>query len=233
MKKRIPYLLMSMAMVFAFASCDAHAHTDLKPETSGEYSPTVHDKVESFNITESNVSLTVGATHQLKAHFQPIFQETPSISYTSNNPSVVAVDASGKLTAKSSGFAIITGNCGDFSSQCYVSVTPEDTLEKGTQNLKTIANAQGHSSYESPTYLKAMTASFSTLYQDGVVKTSSTNFETMYIDTEEAYVRMTDSYYAKTKTQGGVAEITLGEWIIYCTSSFETFLFHVEHGVKP
>ena len=232
MKKRIPFIVATMSMLLAFSACDAHAHKDLEPTKSGSYSPVENLGLSSFNIKEANVSMVKGETYQLGRVIKPDLANIPSISYTSSNPSAVSVDANGKLTAKECGFAIITANCGGFSSQSYVSVTLADSFDQGHDNIKTIMNHQASSSYEIPSYLDISEVNVSTIKKDGVVQNSSTNYEKMVISTEEAYIYITDSYWGKTKVQGGNVEFSSGTWVIYCTDEFETFLFHIDHEVK-
>ncbi len=232
MKKKIPFIVAAMSLMMVFSACDAHAHQDLNPNKSGTYSPTENVSLSSFNIKEANVSLKTNETYQLGKQISPELAQIPSISYTSSNPAVVSVDASGKITAKTDGFAIITANCGGFSSQCYVSVTQDDSFDKGHDNIKKIMARQAVSTYQVPTYLNINEVSISSLKKDNVVQTSSTNYENMVISTEEAYVYISDSYWGKTKVEGGSTEFSNSTWVIYCTDEFETFLFHLDHGVK-
>lgn len=230
--KKTRYIVATMGMMLALVGCDAHSHKDLDPKSSGSYSPVANVELEAFALEEVSVSLTSGQSHQIKYILNPVLSEIPTVTYTSNNPSVASVDASGKITANSNGFAIITVNCGKFSSQCYVGVTPSDTLEKGRTNIDNIAKEQKKSSYEFPSVVEVIDSGVSTLTQDGETKLKSVSIESMVISKEEAYLSMTDIYYAKSKVIGGSPEISLGQWVFYCTDEFETFIFHIEHGVK-
>ena len=230
--KKIRNIVATVLGVLVLASCNANEHTDIDATKSGSYSPVAGVSIEAFSLKDVNVSLSEGQVHQLSYLTNPSLDNIPAVTYTSNNPSVASVDASGKITAKSNGFAIITANCGEFSSQCYVGVTPQDTLDKGRANIDKIITAQKKSSFDYPTVVEVIDYGVSSLTQDGVLKAGSTNIESMIVSTEEAYLCMTDIYYAKSKVKGGSPEISLGQWVIYCTDEFETFLFHIEHGVK-
>lgn len=230
--KKFRHIVATMGMLLTLAACNPNEHSDIAGAKIDPILPVVDFDIDSFSLRQLSLSLVPGESVQLEGFSQPVLSFAQTVYYTSSNPSVASVDASGKVTAKDCGFAIITANCLGKTSECYVGVTPANTLDKGRSNIDAIAAQQKKSSFVYPSIVEVVDYGYSTLTQDDVVKVSSTNIESMIVSTEEAYLSMTDIYYAKTKVKGGSPELSLGQWIIYCTDEFETFLFHVEHGAK-
>lgn len=83
---------------------------------------TVTTAVESITFDKTEGVLTVGHTHQIKAAVAPDTASDPALSWTSSDESVATVDASGKVTAKRAGSAIIRAACGDVSAEYSLTV---------------------------------------------------------------------------------------------------------------
>lgn len=81
--------------------------------------------VNGISLNTSSLSLTVGETTSLVATVSPSDATDKSVAWTSDNASVATVDQNGKITALSSGSAIITVSAQDGSGKkatCSVTV---------------------------------------------------------------------------------------------------------------
>ena len=89
--------------------------------------PFIH--VTSVSLDQDNISCQLGnATElKLKAAVLPEDASNPAVTWSSNAPDIVSVDALGNLTALSTGSAIITATTvdGDLTASCTVTVTYE------------------------------------------------------------------------------------------------------------
>ena len=61
---------------------------------------------------------------------------TGKVTYTSSKPSVVAVAANGKVTAKAAGTAVITAKCGNYKATCKITVKKSSV--KASASAKTV-----------------------------------------------------------------------------------------------
>jgi len=77
--------------------------------------------VESIELNETSLSLSVGDTETLTANVLPANATDPSITWTSSNASVVSV-TNGVVTAKAVGTATITAKAGNKTATCAVVV---------------------------------------------------------------------------------------------------------------
>ena len=102
---------------------------------------TVTTAVESITFDKTEGVLTVGSTHKIKAAVLPDTATDQTLTWTSSDESVASVDASGKVTAKKAGSAVITASCGEVSAQYNLTV----------QNIKcSYCGATGHTSASCP-----------------------------------------------------------------------------------
>jgi len=76
-------------------------------------------------LSEEKLDMTVGGIHQLTAVVDAPVAVIKDVTYESSDPSVVEVDATGKLTAKAPGTAIVTvvTVSGELTDTCEVTVT--------------------------------------------------------------------------------------------------------------
>lgn len=112
------------ATVYLFARTDNSV-----PQTASGYFAYFDIKIEERppitveKVTLNNTSLTlrVGETIKLVATKDPVAAEG-TISWSTNNKSVVSVDASGNITAAGKGVATISASCGGCVATCTVEV---------------------------------------------------------------------------------------------------------------
>ncbi|MDO5527699.1 MAG: Ig-like domain-containing protein [Prevotella sp.] len=81
--------------------------------------------VSSITLNKSSLSLSVGETSQLSASVYPTSETNRSVSWASDDTSVITVSSSGLVTAKSAGTATITCRANDGSGKkatCSISV---------------------------------------------------------------------------------------------------------------
>ena len=88
--------------------------------------------VTGISISPSQQSVIVGESFDITAKVTPTDASNKSVIYSSNNPDVLKVDDSGKVTALHSGYAAITATTvdGGFTDKCYVTVRDEATTYK-------------------------------------------------------------------------------------------------------
>ena len=79
--------------------------------------------VTSVTLDKTELALTVGdAAVQLKATVAPDNATDKTVTWTSSNPAIATVDATGKVTAVAGGEATITAKAGDKTATCKVTV---------------------------------------------------------------------------------------------------------------
>jgi uncharacterized protein YjdB/DNA/RNA endonuclease G (NUC1) len=79
--------------------------------------------VESISLDKTSLSLLSGDNETLTATVKPDDATDKSVSWSSSNPAVAAVDQKGQVRAESGGTAIITARAGDKTATCTVTVT--------------------------------------------------------------------------------------------------------------
>ena len=88
--------------------------------------------VTGINISESEKVLYAGNNFTLSAEIIPADATDKTVIWTSSNENIVSVDASGKVTAKARGFAVVTATTrdGGFVSECSIEVIqlPTDVI---------------------------------------------------------------------------------------------------------
>lgn len=100
----------------------------------------VKTEIEKITIKDSdgaeieNVQMSIGESIQLIGYVEPL-SANPKVSWSSSDSNIVSVDSSGKITAKSSGAAIITVTTkeGGLTDTCVVTV--DDNKPKLVFNL--------------------------------------------------------------------------------------------------
>ena len=229
MKKKLSLLALPL---FLLVGCNSSAHQEFTPNNSGSYSPVSEKDLKFFALKDVDVSLKLNETYELKSLFNPVLNPLPKITYTSSNPSVVSVSESGVVTGKASGYAIINAKCGDFTGECVVSVTKENSKSEATTNINEIYKVQADSSFVKPDYLRVHERSNYTLYKNGEIMNESEGIEETVMSKENAYIYINDPYDARYGVVGGNPTYSAGIWLFYCTPEFETFIFHEVHGIK-
>jgi hypothetical protein len=132
MKKihRIAFLLIAAAFVLINTTCTIDSpltaaiadkiNEDLDP--SGEDGTTV--SVTGVSLDKESITIPVGATEQLTAAVEPADASDQSMSWSSDNEGVAAVDADGLVTGAAEGTATVTVTTtdGGFTASCSVTV---------------------------------------------------------------------------------------------------------------
>ncbi len=95
--------------------------------------------VEKISLSESNLSLTVGQTWELKPSILPENATDKSISWASSNGEIATIDSFGKVSAKKEGKMTITAKAmSGVKSTCEVEVIAEtepESVELSNDNL--------------------------------------------------------------------------------------------------
>lgn len=97
-----------------------HASTFLQINAE-QAMPTIVD-VEFITLDQSKLTLEKGESLFINASVFPLNATDPSITWTSDNPSIVAVMEDGEVTALNYGTAVITAQSGDVKQTCVISV---------------------------------------------------------------------------------------------------------------
>jgi len=111
-----------------------------KTATSGVTVTDIVVAVSGVSLSPTSLGLNVGQTSQLTASVLPANANNKSVTYTSSNPAVLNVSASGLVTALANGTASVTVKTtdGNFTAVCTVSITTPTT----TKNFLTTANGK-------------------------------------------------------------------------------------------
>jgi len=108
--------------------------------------------VTSISLNKKSITLTTGNQEKITATINPTNATNQTITWSSSNPSVASIDASGNITAKSIGTTYITATSGDGKGTCVVTVVDKISLlgistqksitikEKATENLSITYN---------------------------------------------------------------------------------------------
>lgn len=89
----------------------------------------VNVPVAEITLSESSLRLKRGETYTLVATVNPADADDPTVVWSTSNSSVAKVDANGKITAVSSGNAVIKASSGSITAQCKVEVyVPVESL---------------------------------------------------------------------------------------------------------
>ena len=88
--------------------------------------------VTSVTLNKESITLNRDQTFQLTATVEPDDATSPEVSWVSDTPGVAEVDATGKITAKAAGSAVITATADGVSATCTVTVT--ETVSGGNES---------------------------------------------------------------------------------------------------
>lgn len=122
----------SHAYLLFFASANATVSNDYR--SFGLQVRCVADEsVEVMNVTldKTTLSLKTGESYTLRVSVLSANTTTPTVTWTSSNNSVSAVDNNGIVTAITPGTATITAKAGDKTATCLVTVSSSEFSEAG------------------------------------------------------------------------------------------------------
>ena len=178
-------------------------------EVSASFSLQVTEPVESrsVQVTELDLGdcpkeLTAGSTALLTVSVIPAEATDYELSYQSDHPEVVTVNALGRITGVSPGVANITVSCGMVSAGFAVTVLPEET-EPAEEKIPVWDIEIGDYKEE--------------LEVDGTVTLSATVLPEDATDSKVTY-RSSDPAVATVKSSGEVKGIAPGSVTIYVTA---------------
>ena len=158
-------------------------------------------KVSSVTMSQTSKTMKVGDSSALSATVTPSDAENKKVTWSSSNPSVVSVTASGAIQALSKGTAIITATSvdGSFSANCTVTVqgtVSEISLDKAILRLEVGSNST----------LKAMTYPDEALSGNIVWKSSDTSI-----------VSVSGGYVVASKVGTATITASYGDLVASCT----------------
>lgn len=108
------------------------------PEPGDPDEPEV--EVTGVSLAFSSLELKLGDSSTLKVNIQPANASNKSVTWHSSDPTVVTVDAQGKLTAIKRGSATITvtTNDGEYTDTCLVVVVDQLTLNENIETKEIV-----------------------------------------------------------------------------------------------
>lgn len=80
--------------------------------------------ISGLSLSQTSVTLKVTEEFQLTATIYPETATDKTVTWSSSNPEVTTVDATGKVTAISIGETIVTASCGAVKASCNIKVEP-------------------------------------------------------------------------------------------------------------
>lgn len=78
--------------------------------------------VTGLGISQTSAMLDMGSSLRLSASVSPANATDSGVSWSSSNSAVASVDASGNVSSRGTGTAVITASCGGFSASCSITV---------------------------------------------------------------------------------------------------------------
>lgn len=88
---------------------------------------TVYVPVTSVTLDKTEVTIQEGRTLTLHATVNPTDATDKTVTWSSSDPTIVKVDADGKISALKPGSAVITAQAGDKTADCPVTVTEKNS----------------------------------------------------------------------------------------------------------
>mgnify|MGYP003630696573 CR=1 FL=1 len=87
--------------------------------------------VNGISLSEETLNMTEGESKVITATVTPQNADNKTINWSSNNSAIIAVDANGRLTANSTGDAIVTATTvdGNFTASVFISVNAAPEVE--------------------------------------------------------------------------------------------------------
>jgi uncharacterized protein YjdB len=114
--KKIPssvfIIIISLIAAFSFTACSGGGEDEIA--------------VLSLRLDKTTLSLSKGETSRLTAIVSPSDATNPTVSWSSSDPAVATIDATGNVTALAAGSATVTARSiadGKFAATCSVTVT--------------------------------------------------------------------------------------------------------------
>lgn len=101
-------------------------------------------EAESVTLNKSEITLEVSDSERLIATVGPVNTTDKTVSWTTSDDKIAAVDGNGTVTAVAEGEAVITAACGKASGSCKVTVTPMTGVR---YNIGDIIEVDGHKAF--------------------------------------------------------------------------------------
>lgn len=131
-------------------------------------------EVESITLSESNISVSAGQTHQLTATVKPDDATIKTVTWTSSDEDVATVDGNGVITAKAAGSTVITATTENgLTATCNVLVPVE--AESVTLNTTEATISVGRTVQLTATILPEDTAVKTVTWESSAPGTASVN----------------------------------------------------------
>ena len=130
--------------------------------------------MESITLSESNISVSAGQTHQLTATVKPDDATIKTVTWTSSDEDVATVDGNGVITAKAAGSTVITATTENgLTATCNVLVPVE--AESVTLNTTEATISVGRTVQLTATILPEDTAVKTVTWESSAPGTASVN----------------------------------------------------------
>lgn len=228
MKNKL-FLLVSLAGMLALNGCDGKTAIE---ENVNLFTFPYETAVQSdyLELSSYNYHIAKDATQTIAVTSVPSNYKEDQLVFTSSNPSVATVDASGKITGVALGTTTINVKTKDnkYNLNCNVFVTESKTVEAGVNELHEMYNQIGSTRC---TKAAEIEIAGQKLIKNNVVQSSYKSVEVIQVDAENAYFKV-ESDDLNTKTANGSISKSSGAWIFYTDADFNTFMFHKTPSAK-
>ena len=213
MNKKFLTLLTTGAAIFALASCAKTGKDGVYNEY--DFRGTGYLENDYFALKNMFYNLKVGESKTIEVETFPASYAANSLEYISNDPSVVSVDASGKLTGVGKGIADVTVKAKDESIVGKVRVAVSEKVSaSAAQSVIDNINEGYAEGYVAPRKCIKYEYSYEIYSKEGVRDHGMENYEAMAFDMDTGYFKYVGpSLYLKTAH--GTPEVLDGSWIFY------------------
>ena len=231
MNKKLLTLLTSAVSIVALSACIFRK--DPTVYSYNFFNDNYRDN-DYFAVKKINYYLAEGETKQIDFVSFPTSYGASEILFTSQNPEIVSVNASGVLTANKAGSTdvIVSSKDGSISKRIGVAVTKTTSKDVTSEVVSKISNTYESASHSKPTSFVRHEYSEEFYYKEGVKQYGNESDEVIGYDSERGYLFI-DGPYVTYRVPGGSPEVSTGKWLFYTISDGAfTRCFHITKTVK-
>ena len=236
--KKINFAFLSLTAIMTLAGCNAaKVATTSAAEDTGYQVP-----ASRVTLRRKSKSLFVGETYKLETLIRPFRAYNAHLNYSSSDTNIATVDESGKVTAKSSGSAIISVFTDDYN--------PEDPNEDLIDEFEIVCIKKSNFAAvcgegkaademlaiqeELPEIDSAILYDYRTyaLLKDGKTVSDSTTEYQRYVVSKSLGLVSYDSLEIDVDVLNGGETFTEYGYSFYTTANFSSYIYHRNDNVK-
>lgn len=232
MKNKKLSLLVGLLATLSLTSCGGKVG-DSKTE-SFDFSGTGYLQNDFFAIKETNASLLVGSSHQIKIESYPESYVDKSVNFKSKDESIAKVNSEGLVTGVSEGITdiIVSSDDGKISSMVHIMVGTKATGSRKSSVINNINAMYADPSHKVASKFFLREYDEETYSCEGKEDHGYYSFETMAFDYNEGYF-MVQSQDLYLLTEDGSKIPSSGKWIFYTIGHAQkTRMIHITENVR-